>query len=324
MDEDNNLLEYSHDYIVTGAKNIAYGLTTIVCWFAGAFVDIMKSKRMQELGLNMIMLYGKCMVQLEKWGCQLYESNETIKSTVDIYTWTREHMNLLFSRAHREPKNVNWLTSYCIQSSDRDQEHYYETYNILNDDLNAENINNLFVLNWSTNGIREHNDFNVMVKYSDLYRVRSTCRNGETNGIMEQSSFRPLSITYKAIDLSRETQPISIELPTSMWVIGNELFTPCFVRRCLEYQETPFVFSKNYEIAIMDANVNTITFNQEQYIEVSSDNIEIKQMYISLEDDSEEESIKEENPEDDSEEESIKEENPEDDSDSEYVPSEDE
>jgi len=109
-----------------------------------------------------------------------------------------------------------------------------------------------------------------------------------------------------------------------MWVIGNELFTPCFVRRCLEYQETPFVFSKNYEIAIMDANVNTITFNQEQYIEVSSDNIEIKQMYISLEDDSEEESIKEENPEDDSEEESIKEQNPEDDSDSEYVPSEDE
>ena len=221
-------------------------------------------------------------------------------------------MNLLFSRAQREPKNVNWLTSYCIQSSDHDQEHYYETYNILNDDLNSENINNLFVLNWSTNGIREHNDFNVMVKYNNLYRVRSTCRNGETNGIMEQSSFRPLSITYKAIDLSRETHPISIELPASMWVIGNELFTPCFVRRCLEYQETPFVFSKNYEIAIMDANVNTITFNQEQYIEVSSDNVEIKQMYISPEDDS------------DSEEESIKEQNPEDDSDSEYVPSEDE
>ena len=71
-------------------------------------------------------------------------------------------------------------------------------------------------------------------------------------------------------------------------------------------------------------------FNQEQYIEVSSDNVEIKQMYIRPEDDesissdSQEESIKEENPEDDSEEESIKEQNPEDDSDSEYVPSEDE
>ena len=82
-----------------------------------------------------------------------------------------------------------------------------------------------------------------------------------------------MSITYQA---KNSDDIIDIELDDKMWCIGNELFSPSFVRRCLEYQETDFKFSINYELKIMDANINIITLNNNKYIEVDENEIIVK------------------------------------------------
>jgi hypothetical protein len=70
-------------------------------------------------------------------------------------------------------------------------------------------------------------------------------------------------------------EPVSITLPTNMWCVDNQLFSPIFVRRCLEYIEDRFIFNGKYTIQIIDSNVNIYTIHPYEYIRVHDDSIEV-------------------------------------------------
>ena len=90
--------------------------------------------------------------------------------------------------------------------------------------------------------------------------------------------------------------------------VGNELFSPVFVRRCLEYQSDCYDFSYDYTIEIIDSNADIITLNSNQYILVEKNTVSVKD--IDCEEEEEEESSEKLLAEDDS--------------DSDYIPSDEE
>jgi hypothetical protein len=80
---------------------------------------------------------------------------------------------------------------------------------------------------------------------------------------IKPSSTRLLSVEYFATPTS---VPLVLQFPKNMYMIDNELFSPGFVRRALEYHDDPFDFDLGYTLKIMDSELNIIEINRRQYI----------------------------------------------------------
>tara|TARA_Y100000816_G_scaffold23408_3_gene15080 strand:- start:1832 stop:2749 length:918 start_codon:yes stop_codon:yes gene_type:complete len=292
------------DYVLTGVNIGAYVLSNIVTWCVGAFVDIMNSKRMQDLGLNIIIIYGKAMSELENFGKYIYKNNDFVKDVVNTYNWMYDAFSSLILTKNREPENVNWIQTCCLNKDNANKYHYFETYRIIDDEMEEDVLESRYTNAWCKGD--EMNDFNVIMKYKNDYSVN--LRKVENVEKRDASSYSTLAISYK----HKNDPVIALEIADSMWSVGNELFSPVFVRRCLEYQCNYFNFSYDYKIEIMDSNADIITLNSNQYILVEENSVSVKDIDSVEEEEELEESSEKPLPEEDS------------DSDSDYVPSDQE
>jgi len=83
----------------------------------------------------------------------------------------------------------------------------------------------------------------------------------------------PILVEYTHPEME---ESIEFDMEDGWWIIGNELFSPSFVLRCLEYQSTSFYFDEDYKIRIMDHNFNIIEIGSDTYIEITKDGFEWK------------------------------------------------
>jgi len=112
---------------------------------------------------------------------------------------------------------------------------------------------------------------------SDSYFVRScVSAYGEIPPITprEESEVEFLGIEYRHPKMSA---PISLSLPKSMCIVGNELFSAAFVLRCLQYEPlwTSFVFDKDYLLTIMDDNIHQYTLHSNEYIVLEKEHLRV-------------------------------------------------
>jgi hypothetical protein len=112
---------------------------------------------------------------------------------------------------------------------------------------------------------------------SDSYFVRSCfSMYGEIPPITprEESEVEFLGIEYRH---PKMTSPISLQLPKSMYIVGNELFSAAFVLRCLQYEPlwTSFVFDKDYVLTIMDDSINQYTLHSNEYIVLEKNQLRV-------------------------------------------------
>lgn len=76
-----------------------------------------------------------------------------------------------------------------------------------------------------------------------------------------------LSIEYQHPKMNNT---ITLNLDKRYLITGNELFSPCFVLKCLNYQNMPYIFDNNYKLVILDSDINTTTLKSTQYIRLSN------------------------------------------------------
>ena len=80
------------------------------------------------------------------------------------------------------------------------------------------------------------------------------------------SNVRFLSIIYSHPHMNHD---IELQLPQAMYHVGNELFSPVFVLRMLEYtvgSGSNYVFDMNYTLKILDRNVKYTDLSCNEYI----------------------------------------------------------
>jgi hypothetical protein len=107
------------------------------------------------------------------------------------------------------------------------------------------------------------------ISTGEIYFVR---RGPFTNDILpfttQKSKTRFLSIEYTHPNMN---ESIELELTDSWYIVGNELFTPSFVFRALEYQSKPFYFDENYTIKVLDNEFNIREFGADMFVELLVD-----------------------------------------------------
>ena len=91
-----------------------------------------------------------------------------------------------------------------------------------------------------------------------------------------------LSIEYNNPNMKTT---ISLNLDKRYLISGNELFSPCFVLKCLNYQNEPYVFDKNYKLTILDSGINGLTLNSNQYIRLTDSKYEVIELKSNIKND---------------------------------------
>lgn len=69
--------------------------------------------------------------------------------------------------------------------------------------------------------------------------------------------------------------PIELKIPSGMYMIGNELFTPAFVLRQLQHQGEYYCFDMDYTLKIIDSSVVEVTLESNQYIVIKPEEYSI-------------------------------------------------
>ena len=82
-----------------------------------------------------------------------------------------------------------------------------------------------------------------------------------------------LSIEYTHPEMK---EAIELKLDAGWWRVGNELFTPAFVLRALEYQSNGYYFDEDYTIRLLDTHCNIIILNSNMYIVITENGYEWK------------------------------------------------
>lgn len=84
-----------------------------------------------------------------------------------------------------------------------------------------------------------------------------------SNTIIKPSNVRFLSVEYSNPYMKGK---IYITMNKHVYLEGNELFSPTFILRYLEYQSNPFDFNMEYILHIMDNNINQFSLKRNQFI----------------------------------------------------------
>jgi len=82
-----------------------------------------------------------------------------------------------------------------------------------------------------------------------------------------------LSVEYTHPEMS---EAIELKMDTGFFREGNELFTPAFVLRMLEYQSAGYYFDEDYKIRVMDSNCNIIELDSDMYVVITEKGYEWK------------------------------------------------
>ena len=88
-----------------------------------------------------------------------------------------------------------------------------------------------------------------------------------------------LSVEYTHPEMG---EAIELKLDSGFYREGNELFTPAFVLRMLEYQYTAYYFDVDYKIRFMDNQCNMFELGSDTYIVITENGYELKKEDVFL------------------------------------------
>ena len=98
-----------------------------------------------------------------------------------------------------------------------------------------------------------------------------------------RSSFEFLFVEYYHPNM-KET--IELTIPTGLYLVKNELFTPAHIHRILYYTDRYFVFDLHYEIRFMDQNMEQHVLKSNEYLVITEDGYERRTLTLDMDTDS--------------------------------------
>lgn len=236
-----------------------------------------------QILLNIVFTYSKFIVLVDNYKKTVFNQYPILKK------WEEKSikiLNILYSKYQNkksEPFYDNWISISKMIVYDDVMNSLYFKYNIEEEYkiIKYENpefydSNSLIIeMNENTN-IKEcliiskyNNKYNCFVqnklslKYCEIRK--ETCKNPF------------LSIEYRHKMMKN---PISINLDKGYFLVGNEILSKSFILRYLEYNTEKTYYDSDYEIHIIDNNINNVILKSTEYILLEKNNYFVKQNYF--------------------------------------------
>jgi hypothetical protein len=280
-------------------------LHKIVTRIFNSVESFMNGPHGQMIILNGIFLYSRVVTYVSQQFNKLCESNRLVNTLAGSIGRIVGFVSNLVSNHSHEPEIADWLNeSYVVLAGTEGTKgtegqgpieySYDETYTMLENcilldpaiiehpickkmvNMYQSAVTNIILSPSKSEGL-------VILKYIDNYIFRKVGRSVLTfpriskpitvDSIQfKQSRVKFLGVTYSH---PKMTNKIDIEIPKSMCMVDNEILSPAFILRCLKYQPQSYVFDMNYEINIIDGNINSYKIKSHQYVVLGERDIQI-------------------------------------------------
>jgi len=206
-----------------------------------------------------------------------YNNNKYFKWTVDYSYYMYYNIKKRLLNESTLPEENAWHNFIYLNEIDNKYK-YVETYEILNNTICNETqyIESVKLSSDYLNDSLNHNLCCMLSKYNNSYVVRNQFLKLKKTDYFKKSNVSILSIVYSHPKME---QKIHIELPKEMLYCYNQLFNAAFVYFCLKYfNKEKFIFDENYNVEIMDSNVETMNITYHYYLYIGLDHFEVKQI----------------------------------------------
>lgn len=249
-----------------------------------------KETLMQKLEINNV--YEKCFKVINTYAAQkekvmgfikkIYNSDPKIKTIIDNVVYLIKYAYCSTYGQRIEPMNDKWICISVLLKRNAsfigEEFNYNETYEFVNTndilDPLKEMSDNISSIVESTNNTLEGM---ITMKIGEKYINRIFFNKNEpkmdTELPLVPSKHRLISVKYKHPNMD---EPIFIDIDKEYYYTNNEILSPLFIKRYLEYQHLIYDFDMNYELEIMDNDINTYVINSKQYILLADNTYTIK------------------------------------------------
>lgn len=241
--------------------------------------------------LDSVLLYSKMVVSFEK----KLQKYPLIQKTIQKCIETKNKIVAILEKRRHEPFYDNWVSVSKLIINENDNNIVYkynleETYEKTSSErlvfldsnlLNMENIMN------ENENVKE---LLIISKFENTYNcfvVNNIFMNSRYYEINREPCQNPfLSIEYRH---SMMKHPVPINIEKGFFIVGNHILSKSFVLRYLEYtvgstfpdfNNEDFYYDLDYEIHIIDKNIDTIVLKSTECIVLEKKNYFVKQNYF--------------------------------------------
>jgi hypothetical protein len=213
---------------------------------------------------------------------KIYDSDPKIKTLIDRVIYFIKFAYCTTYCQKIEPMKNNWIcTSVLMKRNSNllgEEYNYNETYEYMNTDDILEPLkemsDNISSIIESTNNTLEGM---ITMKNGEKYINRVFFNKNEskmdTDLPLVPSKHRFISVKYTHPNMD---EPIFIDIDNEYYYANNEILSPLFIKRYLEYQPYVYDFDMNYKLEVMDNDINTYVLTSKQYILLADSTYTIK------------------------------------------------
>jgi len=206
-----------------------------------------------------------------------------IKYILDIAFFLKKYYCKILFDFRIEPIYTEWI-QICKLSDNKYHEFYYDisdcdkeeimnSFEELANDINEKEVNECLAIIKN-----ESHNYHVRILYPTISKNKFASMNS-TNPIFLQKTNKNSQIVKGRnvfLDISYwcpgMKDSINLEVDRGMYLENNQLFSPLFIKRCLEYQSKPYRFNKYYKITLYDMNLKKIKMGYNEYIHITKNN----------------------------------------------------
>jgi len=269
-------------------ENINHTVRSGINWVKDKYNTFVNSTAFQGFALNVILFYGKSSAIVYKGAKHVYANNKWISVHVDNAHSLYGNIRNMLSNTKFEPIQDQWMSictmayikkdetvkaemmeSYLtIKNPDKMIDEYIETYDSQFSETDvSENLQETIIM------MKDKNKY--IVRIGGLNKMDEVSKSAFANAVSSEnikylSKFLSVKYTHPKM-----TAPIFLNIPWQMYISGNQILSPSFVLRMLQYQKEPYIFDTEYVLNIMDDNIDQFNLTSKQMVVLHDKKYEI-------------------------------------------------
>lgn len=239
----------------------------------------------ENIALQGILLYNKGYTFVKEYLNDIYKYDENIHITVDFFynLYLSIYGNLNNVKVEHFGNYWFYLSTMYLDKTENTHK-LVESYQHIYYNKN-ENISNMVIHNilkpYSSENSEDMSNIEIknfyMLKYNNLYLCTHNKRRLFDSW---NSDMKSTSNPFFEVEYNDNNYQISIDIPKSYFIVGNELLSSIFLKRWFDYTVMPddFIFTNNYTIKITDDDFNEFELKNNEYILLNQNGYSIQKI----------------------------------------------
>lgn len=228
---------------------------------------------LNNIAIHILFFYSKILVNLNNFWNEKCKDNFIFKYAIGIfYCLKKKYYNTILN-SRIEPEYSEWIQICKLYDNNNYSEFYYDISNCEKEDIanSFEEIENNIDKNMkeSLAIAKKSGNYYTRILYSqnNFSKIKCVKLFKKNENIRPRALFIDIQYLHPRMDDS-----IPIELNRGMFSENNQILSPLFVKRCLEYQSKPYHFDNDYKLKILDSNLKMFKINSSEYIHIIENN----------------------------------------------------